>query len=328
MHETSEDPWASWQRRLSPGLAGTYAFAAFLVIAASLVRWGLGFLVEDTFVFAAYYPAVLFATYVGGARVGVFTAVLASAIGWWAFIPPHYTFFPISSGQETRVLGFLIASALIIWAADHYRKLMKRLEDEEKFRKLAVEELAHRLKNKLATIQAIIGFQLREEPQTRDAILSRLTSLSATDDLIMSAQGQGAAFRDILCTEFAPYAVSRISMQGPDCVLSPKLALMMALLVHELATNAAKYGAFSNSSGTISIEWSISGGRLNVEWRESGGPVVRPPSHRGFGTRLFLRALDQFNGRVEATFASSGLVCTLNVPLLEIIASSPRLSEK
>lgn len=244
----------SWQQRPSPGSAEAYAFATLLVAMASLLRWALGFLVEDTFVFAAYYPAVLFAAYIGGARVGIFATVLASAIGWWAFIPPHFTFFPISSGQETRVLGFLVASALIIWGADHCRKLMRRLEDEEKFRKLAVEELAHRLKNKLATIQAIIGFQLREEPQTRDAILTCLNALSATDDLIMSAQGQGAALRDILSAEFAPYDMSRISMQGPDCVLSPKFALMMALLVHELATNAAKYGAFSNSTGSLSIE--------------------------------------------------------------------------
>jgi two-component sensor histidine kinase len=173
----------------------------------------------------------------------------------------------------------------------------------------------------LATIQAIIGFQLREEPQTRDAILTCLNALSATDDLIMSAQGQGAALRDILSAEFAPYDISRISMRGPECVLSPKLALMMALLVHELATNAAKYGAFSNATGSLSIEWSISGGRLSVEWRESGGPLVRPPIHRGFGTRLFLRALDQFHGRVEANFAPSGFVCTLNVPLSEVTPS-------
>ena len=308
----------TWQQRLLPGSAEAYLFATFLVALASLVRWALGFLVEDTFVFAAYYPAVLFATYIGGARVGSFATILASAIGWWAFIPPSYTFFPISSGQQTRVLGFLVASALIIWGADHYRNLMRRLEDEEKFRKLAVEELAHRLKNKLATIQAIIGFQLREEPQTRDAILTCLNALSATDDLIMSAQGQGAALRDILSAEFAPYDMSRISMRGPECVLSPKFALMMALLVHELATNAAKYGAFSNSTGSLSIEWALSGGRLNIEWLESGGPSDRPPSHRGFGTRLFLRALDQFNGRVEASFAPSGFLCTLNVPLSEV----------
>jgi two-component sensor histidine kinase len=104
-------------------------------------------------------------------------------------------------------------------------------------------------------------------------------------------------------------------MAGPDCLLSPKLALTLALLVHELATNAAKYGSFSNSAGRVSVDWSLSDARLNLEWRETGGPPVVPPNHRGFGTRLFLRALDQFQGKVEATFAPAGLVCKLDVPL-------------
>ena len=106
-------------------------------------------------------------------------------------------------------------------------------------------------------------------------------------------------------------------MEGPDCRLSPKLALTMALLVHELATNAAKYGALSNSVGEISLDWSLSGGRLKLEWRESGGPPVDPPNHRGFGTRLFMRALDQFGGNVEATFAPTGLVCKMSILIPE-----------
>ena len=315
MHGSGSSNRVNWRQRLSPGSAEAYAFATILVVIGSLLRWGLGFLGDDIFVFAAYYPAVLFATYLGGAGAGFFAAVLSCIIGWWAFLPPHFTFFPISPAQATKLAGFLFASALIIWGADHTRKLMKRLEDEEKFRKLAVEELAHRLKNKLATIQSIISFQLREEPQVRDAILQRLSALSATDDLIMATQGQGAHLRDIFSAEFAPYDASRISMVGPDCLLSPKLALTMALLVHELATNAAKYGAFSNSAGKVSIGWSLSDARLNLEWRESGGPPVAPPNHRGFGTRLVLRALDQFHGKVEAAFAPPGLVCKLDVPL-------------
>ena len=106
---------------------------------------------------------------------------------------------------SNQPLSYLFASLLIVWAAEHYRRLTKGLEDEENFRKLAVEELAHRLKNKLATIQSIISFQLRDEPQTRDAILSRLTALSATDDLIMTAQGRGARIRDVLSAELRPY---------------------------------------------------------------------------------------------------------------------------
>ncbi|MGB7855102.1 MAG: sensor histidine kinase, partial [Pseudolabrys sp.] len=142
-----------------------------------------------------------------------------------------------------------------------------------------------------------------------------LSALSATDDLIMAAQGRGARIRDVLSAELRPYGASRISIEGPDCLLSPKLALTMALLAHELATNAAKYGALSNSLGKLSIAWSLSSEELNLEWRESGGPVVTSPTHRGFGVRLLSRALDQFGGTVETTFESTGLVCKLKVTL-------------
>jgi two-component sensor histidine kinase len=96
---------------------------------------------------------------------------------------------------------------------------------------------------------------------------------------------------------------------------------MMALLIHELATNAAKYGALSHSAGKISVCWSHSDPWLSLEWRESGGPPVTIPNHRGFGTRLFLRALEQFGGKVEAAFAPTGLVCKLSVPLSDLTPS-------
>ena len=116
------------------------------------------------------YPAVLFAALFGGLAVGIFAIVLGGVISWWAFLPPYFVFSPLTSGQAISLLSYLFASLLVVWAAEHYRRLTKGLEDEENFRKLAVEELAHRLKNKLATIQSIISFQLRDEPQTRDAI--------------------------------------------------------------------------------------------------------------------------------------------------------------
>jgi two-component sensor histidine kinase len=127
-----------------------------------------------------------------------------------------------------------------------------------------------------------------------------------------------------LATYFPPNSVrnvARISVEGPEILLSPKLALTMALLFHELATNAAKYGALSHSVGKISVRWSHSDPWLNIEWHESEGPPVTIPKHRGFGTRLFLRALEQFGGKVEATFASTGLICKLSVPLSELTPS-------
>ena len=318
MGDSGKSYRVNWRSRVRPGSAESYAFATICVVIASLARWGLGQLSEGILVFPTYYPAVLFATLVGGAGAGTFAAILGGIIGWWAFMPPHFT-FSLTTAQE---IGLLFACLLIVWGADHYRKLTQRLEDkdkflqdEEKFRKLAVDELAHRLKNKLATIQSIISFQLRDDPQIRDALLSRLTALSATDDLIMATQGQGARLRDILSAELRPYEVSRVSMEGPDVLLPSKLALMMALLVHELATNAAKYGALSSSVGNLSIRWSLADARLDLYWRESGGPAVTAPIHRGFGTRLFSRALEQFGGAVEANFATTGLICKLSLML-------------
>jgi two-component sensor histidine kinase len=302
--------------RFSPGSAETYAIATIFVVIATLIRWALGLINHDVLPLTTYYPAVLFAALVGGMVPGTFAAISGGLIGWWAFMAPHFD-FSATRGQQISLVMYSFACGLIIWGADHYRKLLKDLEDEERFRKLTVGELGHRLKNKLATIQSIISFQLRDDPKIRDAILSRLTALSATDDLIMETQGQGAHLGDILSTELRPYEVSRVSRKGPDVLLPPKLALIMALLVHELATNAAKYGALSRSAGKLSIRWSLADGRLDIEWRESNGPAVIAPTQRGFGTRLFSGALEQFGGSVEPTFAKKGLICKLSLVLEE-----------
>jgi two-component sensor histidine kinase len=313
----------SWHRRVLPGSIQAYAFATLCVALGSLLHWGIGLISEDSQVFTTFYPAVLFAALVGGAGAGVYAALLSGITAWWAFMPPHFALFPLTSGLAISLLIYFFTCSLIVWAADHYRRLTKRLEDEEKFRKLTVEELAHRLKNKIATIQAIISFQLRDDPQTREAIIGRLSALSATDDLILEAQGQGARLREILAAELGPYEVSRIAITGPVILLSPKLATTMALLVHELATNAAKYGALSSATGQVAISWSLSGERLNFEWRESGGPAIRPPTKIGFGMRLLSQARTQFGGVVETKFEATGLLCKMNITLPENVTAGP-----
>src|SRR4029079_13982705 len=192
---------------------------------------------------ATFFPASLLAALVGGIGPGILAALLGGVIGWGAFLAPPLSWLPLTPAQQISLMAYMVTSLIIVWAADHYRRLMKRLEDEEKFRELAVEELAHRLKNKVATIQSIISLRLRDDPQARDEILSCLGSLRAPDDLIIAAQGKGARLGDIVSAELRPYDVSRISIAGPEIVLPPKLALTMSLLFHELTTNAAKYGA-------------------------------------------------------------------------------------
>jgi len=308
----------SFRKLIPAGSAEAYAFAIFCVSVAAAVRWVAGLWFEGIVPFATFFPAVLLAALVGGIGPGILAAIAGGLIGWWVFLPPANGFFPLKPGQVISLIAYLITCLILVWAAEHYRRLTKRLEDEQRFRELAVEELAHRLKNKVATIQSIVSLRLREDPQARDEIVNCLGALRATDDLIIAAQGRGACIGDILATELHPYGVTRISIEGPEILLSPKLALTMALLLHELATNAAKYGALSDSVGKVSVRWSHSDPWLNLEWRESDGPPVTVPNHRGFGTRLFLRALEQFGGKVEATFASTGLVCKLSVPLSDL----------
>jgi two-component sensor histidine kinase len=318
--------WSSWHFRSKPRSTEAYAFAVCCIVAASLVRWAFGLLGEDVFVFASYYPAVLFATYVGGAAVGCFTALLSAVIAWWAFLPPHFAYTALTPGIGTKLLAFLLASALIIWGANRYRWLLRRLEAEEELRELAVGELAHRLKNKIATIQSVIGAKLRNEPQIKSEILGLLSSLSATDDLIMATQGNGANIRDIFDAETRCYDNSRISLQGPDVMLPPKPAMTMALVVHELATNSAKYGALSAPSGKLAICWAGANGKMTIDWRESDGPAVVPSTHRGFGTRLLCRALQQFGGAIQSRFEPTGLICEMSLILPREPAAVPKTS--
>ena len=175
-------------------------------------------------------------------------------IAWWAFMVPHFAFLLRTTEERISLLIYPFASLLIVWAADHYRRLTKRLEDEEKFRKLAVEELAHRLKNKIATIQSIISFKLRDNPQARDAIIGCLTALSGTDDLILATQGQGKCLRDILSAETRSLRNISNSNRGTDCVSFAEVSDDNGAAGScELATNSAKYGSLSVTTGKVAI---------------------------------------------------------------------------
>ena len=200
------------------------------------------------------------------------------------------------------MLTYALACALLIWGAESYRKLATRLQDEEILRKIAVEELAHRPKNQIATIQSIISQQLRDLPERRDDIVGRLVALSATDGLIMASQGQGARIGDILFTELRAYDLSRISMKGPDTFFGPKLATTMALLVHELTTNAAKHGALSCAAGTSIRDWAA------TAYGEMAGRRARRSAFRpnALGRYRTKQSMEQARGGVDVDL-SNGL---------------------
>jgi two-component sensor histidine kinase len=305
----------SLRRYIAPGSVQAYAFAVVFLCGATLFEGLLLWLEPDASQLIAYYPAIALAALFGGVGPGLLVVVIGGMTAWWAFMSPALSLSLRHHGDAVTLVSFAFVSLILVLAVDHFRRLAHRLENEEQLRQLAVQELAHRLKNKIATIQAIISVQLREQPQLRRDILDRLRILTAADDLIEGADGRGAYVRDIAAAELGAYGASRLTLDGPDVLLPPKYALTVALLIHELATNAAKYGSLSVPCGHVSLRSAVSGAALRLEWRERGGPRVAAPRHNGFGLRLLSRALEPFDGGTKIAFEPPGLVCTMTLAL-------------
>ncbi len=189
----------------------------------------------------------------------------------------------------------------------------------ERQQKLLVDELNHRVKNTLSTVQAIADQTLRSaaDPASfREAFESRLMALSATHDLLTATSWRSAPLREVLLGEFRPYGAGRYRLDGADVDLTPAEALALGLLFHELATNAAKYGALSPGDGRVSVAWTVEDSRLRLTWSEIAGPPVRPPQERGFGSRLIERSLrGALGGEAVLDFRPEGLVCRIDLPL-------------
>jgi len=186
--------------------------------------------------------------------------------------------------------------------------------------RLLLDELNHRVKNTLATVQAIARQTLRGAltPEAfAKAFEARLLALSQTHNALTDSQWAGAGLRQILGQELAPYDPARIVMHGPDLNLPARVALALGMVFHELATNAAKYGALSTETGRLLLSWSIDPpGMLSFEWREAGGPAVAAPIRRGFGSRLIERSIGaELRGQVTIDYEPAGLTCRFTVSL-------------
>ncbi|MBQ0821307.1 PAS domain S-box protein [Microvirga sp. HBU67558] len=198
----------------------------------------------------------------------------------------------------------------------------------EEHRELLINELNHRVKNTLAIVQSMAAQSLRqlsEESRPKlQAFEDRLFALARAHDVLTRENWEGAELREIIDEVVEPYLRQKtrhLDIEGPRLRLIPRTALAIAMAIHELATNAAKYGALSVPSGCVHITWAVEPGevpRLVLQWQERDGPRVTAPTRRGFGTRLIERSLAQdIGGDVRLTYAPTGVVCVMNVPLTE-----------
>jgi PAS domain S-box-containing protein len=190
--------------------------------------------------------------------------------------------------------------------------------------KILIDELNHRVKNTLATVQALAlqTFPRNERPEAVDAFLARLLALSKAHDHLTRDHWESAELAALLndVLRHLEGVGERIQLYGPPLRIAPRVALTLAMTFNELATNAMKYGALSNADGAVTAAWRTEGEHLLLHWRESGGPPVAPVERRGFGTRMIQRGIEsELGGKAELRFAPEGLECDLALPLAALV---------
>jgi PAS domain S-box-containing protein len=232
-------------------------------------------------------------------------------------------------GKEDGVVRWVAAKGRALFDADGRcvrvigtaLDITRRKQAEER-QLLLAREVDHRARNALAVVQAIVRLTRSASKEGYiKAVEGRIQALAQAHTLLSESRWQGADIGRLVAEEVAPYRnadVARVSMNGPSVSLSPERSQSLALVLHELATNSAKYGALSVPEGALAIRWSHESDSLVVDWEETGGPPVKPPSAQGFGTKIMNASIKhQIGGNVAWDWRPSGLHCRLQIPMVD-----------
>jgi two-component sensor histidine kinase len=224
----------------------------------------------------------------------------------------------LAKGEPVPPMSSRLADFTIV--AEALRSAAATIERKSEERRLLVNELNHRVKNNLAIVQSIATQTLRGTALTevREALARRLQALAKTHDLLTKEAWEGADLRDLVKNALAPLGgTDRFIVNGPSVRLSSSLSVLLAMALHELATNATKYGALSVEGGTVRVSWEVNGDppALTLRWIEHGGPAVQPPTGKGFGSRLIETGFAGIGGRASIDYTAEGLRCVVDMPL-------------
>lgn len=222
-----------------------------------------------------------------------------------AFYPVAFTASPVRDDQN-RVVGTVI----------EVRDISEERRSREA-RDLLMREVDHRARNVLAIVHSLMLFTRADDLDTYRAILTgRINALSRAQTSLANRRWEGGSLEDVVRDELEALCPrDRISISGPEISLSPEQVQPVSMLLHELATNANKYGAFRNDSGRVEVGWSLTGANVCLEWRETGGPPVAVPTREGFGSTLKNSVVRQIRGSIRRDWEATGLVVRIDFPL-------------
>jgi two-component sensor histidine kinase len=294
----------------------SYGYALGMFALAVIARLLIDFVVPGQLPFITFFPAVFLAGYYLGLGPGVLVLVLSTLVGalWIEPIGPH----PISLYVTSGFLFFVIA-AVILFLVDALATAHRKLRWHDGRLEMINRELKHRIKNLFAIADSVCQQTINAGGSTKEmskAVSGRIRAISSAQELLSSDATEGAELTELvqkLVSNLAP-SPSRIRIEGQPLRLPGEATTPFALILHELATNALKYGAWTKDDGWIHITWSVSK-LLQFRWREHDGPTLAPPVREGLGRKLIKSSLP--GARVEHSFKSDGLQCDIDLPLPE-----------
>ena len=208
----------------------------------------------------------------------------------------------------------------VVGAVNCFQDIAERKRSEAQIVNLA-REAEHRTKNILSTVLATVRLSKSDtSDDLKELIEGRIDALAKVHTLFVESRWAGAELHRLATQELLAYSgeeEARVRIEGPAVMLEPSTAQTAAISLHELATNAAKYGSLSAADGRVEISWSLTvDERLGLRWIESGGPPATPPTHRGFGTRVMENMIGQLRGEVRFDWRDQGLTCEIDLPLV------------
>lgn len=275
--------------------------------------------------FITYFPAVLVASVLGGVGSGSIALFLSAATAGYLWLEPYWV-FDLTRHSATTLIVFVVMGAIVVFGAHLLQVAATMARDSEVRAGLIAREMQHRIGNKLALVQAVARLSARHATtldEFQELFSARLRALSESQALVGADPDLPTDLAALIGVVLRSFDEQRIDFGGPLVGVEHRDRPMLALLVHELGTNAVKHGALSTSGGRVAIRWTLAGHGVDLEWREIGGPPVAPPERAGFGTSLANAAFPPDRGEVLFVYDPDGLRCAVKLHAAHATGTPP-----